>query len=71
MMNAVDWLPEFDDSLKPWNKKTGPRGLSRLIYRSCNICHDDFVQQTRFDRFCESYRSDNELYRHADWANYS
>ena len=37
--------------------------------RICNICYCTFNQNSRFDRFCEICRSNDELYKFADWAN--
>lgn len=37
--------------------------------RICNICNCTFTQNSRFDRFCEICRRNDELYKFADWAN--
>jgi hypothetical protein len=63
------------------NKKYGNNNLlsnisgSLAIYssdfktRSCNICNCTFVQNSRFDRYCEFCKVNDDLYKFADWAN--
>jgi hypothetical protein len=29
------------------------------------------MERTRYERYCEECRKDNELYRHIEWAAYS
>ncbi len=37
------------------------------LARKCNICGTRFNAHSRFERYCEACREDNELYRYADW----
>lgn len=55
----------------PRRKSLDSLGFLISTYWNCNICGDKFMQSTKFDRFCDSCRSDNELYRHAEWAAYT
>jgi hypothetical protein len=45
-----------------------PRRDYDQIWRSCNICGTEFIQDSEFDRFCEVCRNYDELYQYADWA---
>ena len=42
-----------------------------LSSRNCNMCGNEFTQSTRFDRFCQACRDNNEVLHYADWAIYS
>lgn len=33
----------------------------------CNLCGKRFKRHSRFERFCEECKHDNELYRFAGW----
>ena len=41
------------------------------VNRVCSLCGVTFPQESRFDRFCENCRLNNEYYRHVEWAAYS
>ncbi len=63
----------FDDVI---SQKAGDKCFQNYlkqgqVCRNCSICKMYFVQKSRFDRFCDNCRTDNEVYRYSDWATYS
>jgi hypothetical protein len=63
-------------TLSIWNEKKKPNNSTvtehpvdyryRYKYRACNICGAVFRERSRFDRYCEYCRNDDEMYRFAD-----
>lgn len=45
-----------------------PRKIGNRRIKPCNICGACYTPRSRFDRFCLACRSDDELYRYAEWA---
>jgi hypothetical protein len=52
------------------NPINGSQNLNKNT-KVCNICGADFVHKSRFDRFCDDCRDDDELYHSVEWATYS
>ncbi len=42
--------------------------ISAVKIKVCNICSCSYVQNSRFDRFCESCRNSNELFKYEEWG---
>ena len=39
------------------------------LRRVCNLCDKEFLQTSKFDRFCDECRIESELYHFAEWLS--
>jgi len=73
-MNRSNWIMKIsgnDDLESQWGRPRRGYELLTASSKTCNICGVAFAQHSRFDRFCDSCRDDNDLYRYSGWATYS
>lgn len=56
---------------KKWELKFRKLGFGVQEKVSCNLCGMTFKPSSRFVRYCDSCREENEIYKHAGWALYS
>lgn len=53
-------------SLDEYRKKK-----QKLKSRTCNLCHNEFVPDTKHDRFCKNCKQNDERFIYAEWLNSS
>jgi Zn finger protein HypA/HybF involved in hydrogenase expression len=53
--------------LKAKREALGPSPQRKQI--RCNLCQKTFRRRVRFQRFCEACKSEDELFRFAEWMN--
>jgi len=39
--------------------------------RCCNLCKRKFTPTSRFERYCDSCRDENEIFHYSDWMEYA
>jgi hypothetical protein len=67
-------MKEELDSIEYDNNVLNIKGSNKdekLPARICNICEEEFIPKTKFDRFCRSCKEHSERYHFAEWLNSS
>ena len=41
--------------------------LGCKVYRICNLCSECFHPNTRFDRYCQECKKEDELFKYSGW----
>lgn len=65
-MNNFAGIPK-----KNWGDKLSKLKFGIHSFIPCNLCGVSFKPTSRFTRYCDCCREENEIYKHAGWALYS